>query len=196
VVNAFTLPGGSQYINRGLLLQLDGEGELASLLARGIAHNALRTASREATKAELTQLANVPLALSGPGALTPVGWSTAIPLAQLKMRRQDEFDADYFAVQYVYKAGYDPKCFIDFVQKVWGASLGTGKNIPKVFDTFPPLDERLAALRTEISAILPQRDGAIVNTAEFDTFKQRLPAQKSSPELKRPTDKMAAQPKP
>ncbi len=188
VVNAFTLPGGYQYINRGLLLRLHGEGELASLLARGIAHTALRSATREATKGELMQLATVPLILSGPGSLTSVGSSSTIPLTELKMRRQDELDADYFGVQYLYKAGYDPKCFADFVQRLWGTSSATAKNVPKVFSTFPPLDERLAALQNEISNILPLRDGAIVSTAEFDAFKERLPAQKAGPELKRPTE--------
>jgi predicted Zn-dependent protease len=171
VVNALTLPGGYQYINRGLLLQLHGEAELASLLARGIAHTALRSAAREATKGELMQLETVPLIL------TPAGWSSTIPLTELKIRRQDELDADYFGVQYLYKAGYDPKSFTDFVQRIWGTA--TAKNVPKVFSSFPPLNERLAALQNEISNILPPRDGAIVSTAEFDAFKERLPAQKS-----------------
>jgi len=179
VVNAFTLPGGHQYINRGLLLQLHAEAELASLLARGIAHTALRSTTREATKGQLMQLATVPLILSEPGSLTPVGWSLTIPLTELKIRRQDELDADYFGVQYLYKAGYDPKCFTDFVQRIWGTSSATAKNVPKVFSTFPPLDERLVALQNEISNILPPRDGAIVSTAEFDAFKERLRAQKS-----------------
>ncbi len=182
VVNAFTLPGGYQYINRGLLLQLNGEAELASLLARGIAHTALRSATGEATKGELMQLAPVPI-LSGPD-----GLNLAIPLVELKMRRQNELDADYFGVQYLYKAGYDPKCFTDFVQRIWGTNSMKAKNVPKALSTFPPLDERLAALHNEISNILPSRDGAIVSTAEFDAFKERLPAQKSGPELKRPTE--------
>src|SRR6266436_8983237 len=173
VVNALTLPGGYQYINRGLLLQLHGEAELASLLARGIAHTALRSATKAATKGELMQLATVPLIL------TPVGWSSTIPLTELKMRWQDELDADYFEVQYLYKVGYDPTCFTDFIQRIWGTSSATAKNVPTVLSTFPPLDERLAALQNEISSILPPRDGAIVSTAEFDAFKERLPAQKS-----------------
>lgn len=185
VANAFTLPGGYQYINRGLLLQLNGEAELASLLARGIAHTALRSATREATKAGLMQTATT---LSGPSGSAPDGRSLAIPLTELSFRRQDELDADYFGVQYVYKAGYDPKCFIDSVQRIWGTSSATGNNVQKVFSTFPPLDERLAALQNEISKILPPRDGAIVSTAEFDAVKQRLPTQKSGPVLERPKE--------
>jgi beta-barrel assembly-enhancing protease len=190
VVNAFTLPGGYQYINRGLLLKLQGEAELASLLARGIAHTALRSATREATKVDLMQVATGVLVLPGSASSIPLGSSSAIPLTELKFRRQDELDADYFAVQYVYKAGYDPKCFTDFVQRIWSTSSGTANNVQKVFSAFPPLDERLAALQDEITKILPPREGAIVSTAEFDVFKERLPAQKSGPELKRPTEDM------
>jgi len=49
-VDAFTLPGGYQYISLGLLLRLESEGELASVLARGIAHTALHSATREMTR--------------------------------------------------------------------------------------------------------------------------------------------------
>jgi len=189
LVNAVTLPGGYQYIDRGLLLQLHGEAELASVLARGIAHTALRSATREATKGELTQLATVPI-LSGPNDLNIANrLNIAIPLVVLKMRRQSELDADYFGVQYLYKAGYDPKCFTDFVQRIWGANPAMATNIPKAFSTFPPLEERLAALHNEISKTLPPKEGAIVSTAEFDAFKKRLPAAKSGPELKRSTEK-------
>jgi predicted Zn-dependent protease len=184
LVNAVTLPGGYQYIDRGLLLQLHGEAELASVLARGIAHTALRSATREATKGELMQLATVPI-LSGPNSL-----NAAILLVVLKMRRQNELDADYFGVQYLYKAGYDPKCFTDFVQRIWGANPAMATNVPKPFSTFPPLEERLATLHNEISKILPSKEGAIISTAEFDAFRERLPPAKSGPELKRREEKM------
>ena len=59
-VYAFTLPGGYQYISRGLLLQVQSEGELASVLARGIAHTALRSATKEATRANLTRVMTIP----------------------------------------------------------------------------------------------------------------------------------------
>ena len=60
------------------------------------------------------------------------------------------------------------------------------QNVPKVLRTFPPLDERLAALQNEISEIMPAREHAIVSTAEFDAFKERLRSQESDHELKRP----------
>jgi predicted Zn-dependent protease len=169
-VEAFTLPGGYQYVTRGLLRSLDGEAELASIMARGIAHTALRSATRLATKEQIIQIAGVPTpSTTGGTFLEP-------PLATLKIRRDDEFDADYFGVQYLYKAGYDPRCFTEVVQRIWGNSSTAGAKVPKVFSSFPPLDERLAALRKEISTILPPRADAIASTPEFDLFKERLRA--------------------
>jgi predicted Zn-dependent protease len=191
VANSFTLPGGYQYINRGLLLRLENEAEVASALARGIAHTALRSATNEATKGELMQLATIPLILSGPVGSSSNGVPLAVPVAQLKARRDGESDADYFGVQYLYKAGYDPKCFVSFVQRIWGSGITPTTKTPKVFSTYPPLDERLATLESEISKILPMRDGAKVSTSEFDALLERLRAQKSdgpkTPTLRTPS---------
>ncbi len=59
-INAFTLPGGYQYVNRGLILATNSEAELAGVLAYGIAHTALRTGTRQSTKGELMQLSSIP----------------------------------------------------------------------------------------------------------------------------------------
>ena len=174
-VTAFTLAGGYQYVSRGLLLRLESEAELASVLARGIAHTALRSATTQATKAQLTQ-ATVAAVASGPSGSSANG----VPLIQLKMKRADELDADYFGIQYVYKTGYDPKCFTTFLQRIWGSNATAATDSAlTVLGAYPPLDERLGALRKEISKILPPRDGAIISAPQFDVFKEHLQAQKS-----------------
>jgi predicted Zn-dependent protease len=187
-VMAFTLAGGYQYVSRGLLLRLENEAELASVLARGIAHTALRSATKEATKTQLMQVATVPVVASGPGNSSASGVPLTIPLVQLIMRRDDELDADYFGIQYVYKAGYDPECFTNFLQRIWGSNAAATVSTPKVLSDYPPLDERLAALRKEISKILPPRNGAIISTPEFDVFKDRLRDQESE-QSKQPPEK-------
>jgi predicted Zn-dependent protease len=137
------------------------------------------------------QLATIPLILSGPVGSSSNGVPLAVPVAQLKARRDGESDADYFGVQYLYKAGYDPKCFVSFVQRIWGSGITPTTKTPKVFSTYPPLDERLATLESEISKILPMRDGAKVSTSEFDALLERLRAQKSdgpkTPTLRTPS---------
>jgi beta-barrel assembly-enhancing protease len=165
-VKAFTLPGGHQYITRGLLLTLENEGELASALARGIAHTALRSGTKIATRAEMSQLAGVMITPPLETSTRAIGAS----LVELKAKREAEFDADYFGVQYLYKSGYDTKCFLDFI-----ARSGNGdKTVPETFREFPPVAQRLQALEQEIAQILPRRDGAVTSTKEFQDFTDSL----------------------
>jgi len=171
---AVTLPGGYQYISRGLLLQMENEGELAAVIARGIAHTSLRSATGLATRASLMKMMTVPLIFQGQDG--PKGTSTSdnglsVPLTYLKYSRDDESAADYFGVQYLYKSGYSPECFVSFVQKVWPPKTPP---VSKAFSSFPPLSERLEALRKEIQEILPTQSTAITNTEQFGAFRQHL----------------------
>jgi predicted Zn-dependent protease len=184
-INAFTLPGGFQYINTGLILQTDSEAELAGVLARGIAHTAIRSSTMEATKGELMQLSTIPLILLGPGGWAGSGnyqgLNLAIPITYLKFRRDAERAADFFGMQYLYKAGYDPESYTRFLERAWPDPVaGKNKNSTNVFSPFPPLSERLQSMRKEIATILPPQPGAIVTTAEFQEIKDRLRAWKAN----------------
>jgi predicted Zn-dependent protease len=166
------LLGGYQYITRGLLLQLQNEGELAAAIARGIAHTALRSATGEATRSGLMKMMTVPLIFMGQdGVAANSAAGLAVPLTILKFRREDESAADYFGVQYLYKSGYAPECFIGFMQKAWPPSSTVTVD---AFSPFPPLPERLKAIKKEMSKILPRRSGAITNTDEFVSFREHL----------------------
>jgi beta-barrel assembly-enhancing protease len=171
---AVTLAGGYQYLSRGLLLQMENEGELAAAIARGVAHTSLRSAARLATRASLMKMMTIPLILEGPDG--PIGNSTsdnslAVPLTFLKFRREDESAADYFGIQYLYKSGYSPECFISLIQKVWPPKAQPAS---EAFSSFPPLPERLEALRTEIQELLPKQTAPITNTESFATFREHL----------------------
>jgi predicted Zn-dependent protease len=180
---ALTLAGGYQYISRSLLLQMENEGELAATIARGIAHTSLRSATGLATRASLMEAMTVPLIF---GANSTSGQGFSVPLTLSKFSRDDESAADYFGVQYLYKSGYAPKCFISFVQKVWPPQA---QPTAKAFSPFPLLPERLESLRKEISEILPKQNSAVTNTESFLAFREHLlslaPPPKATP--KKPT---------
>ena len=194
-IDGLTLPGGFQYINKGLILQTETEGELASVLAYCIAYTALRGGTRIATKGEAMQLALIPLSLLGPGSWGGPGIyeaaNLAIPLTYLKFQRDFAFDADYFGLQYLYKSGYDPESAPRFYERAWPLTLVGSKPIPKTFSPFPPLEDRLKAMRTEIQKILPPRDNATVSTSDFETAKEHLrswnPPSPSDPGSGKPT---------
>jgi beta-barrel assembly-enhancing protease len=194
---AFTLPGGYQYVNRGLLLSVESEAELAGVLAHGIAHTALRSGTKEATQGDIAQLAMIPAMIFVPDGWpttavpSPAGKNLMIPLTALKSRREDELAADYFGLEYVYVTGYDPERYVNLVERIWPQ---VSSSIPPTFSTSPPLAERLAAMRKEIASILPKRNNAVVSTPEFSQFQERVRAwkptndgERQKPNLKKPT---------
>jgi beta-barrel assembly-enhancing protease len=165
-VDAVTISGGYQYITRGALQLLQNEGELASVLAHGIAHTALRSTARE----------NILMTLSR--ALGAVRFPASDPtmgsmLTDIGFRQQDEFDADYFGIQYLYKSGYDPQCFLDSIQRL-AKDSSYANPASTTFNTLPPAGDRVAALHKEVAAILPKKDNAITSTPEFIAFQEHL----------------------
>jgi beta-barrel assembly-enhancing protease len=200
--NAFTLPAGYQYINTGLLLKTESEAELAGILARGIAHTALRPHTRQATQGEILQLASIPSMIFMPSSMANYamyeGLNLSIPLSTFKFRRESEREADFFGLEYLYKSGYDPESLPHFLERM-SSQNSKSKNIPPAFDAFPPVSERVASMNKEIAKILPHRDNAIVSTPEFEIIRSRLRAShpnltadpsdnRSKPTLRKPGD--------
>ena len=178
VVNAFALPGGFFYVNSGLILHADEESELAGVMAHEIAHVCARHGTKQATKGEIAQLAMIPAMIFIPYTWTGYaiyqGMNFMIPLTFLKFTRDEEREADYLGLQYMYKAGYDPNSFITFFEKVEALEKKQPGTIPKVFATHPPTPDRIEAAQKEIATILPPRPEYIVTTSEFDMVKHRL----------------------
>ena len=194
-INAFALPGGFFYINSGLVMRADEEAELAGVMAHEISHVTARHGTRNATKAELTQLAMIPLILLGPGGWTGYGiyqgLNFLIPLQFLKFSRDAEREADFLGLQYMYKAGYDPNAYVTFFEKIQAEDRRRPGSIPKVFSSHPPTPERIQNTQKEIATILPTREQYIVSTSEFDLVKARLRSlqstRKAQPEPDKPT---------
>jgi len=178
VVNAFALPGGFFYVNSGLILHADEESELAGVMAHEIAHVCARHGTKNATKADIVQLASIPAMIFIPytwaGYALYQGMNFLIPLTFLKFSRDAEREADYLGLQYMYKTGYDPNAFVSFFEKIEAQEKKQPGTIPKVFATHPPTPDRIEAIQKEIATILPARDEYIVTTSEFDVVKRRL----------------------
>ena len=177
-INAFALPGGFFYVNSGLILHADEESELAGVMAHEIAHVCARHGTKTATKGEILQMATIPLMMLG-----PVGWAgyglyeglqIALPITFLKFSRNDEAQADYLGLEYMWKAGYDPNSFVTFFEKVEAEERKQPGTIPRIFSTHPPTPDRIQAAQKEIATILPPRPEYIVTTSDFDHVKRRL----------------------
>jgi predicted Zn-dependent protease len=175
-VDAFALPGGFLYVNRGLILLADEEAELAGVLAHEIAHVCARHGTRNSTRSEIARVATMSLIFLGPGGWAGyaifTGLKVGVPLTLLKFSRSAESEADYLGLQYMYKAGYDPNAFIAFFERM-DSEKGSG-GFATMFSTHPPARNRIRAIQREIATILPARDQYIVTTSEFDAIKSLL----------------------
>ena len=177
-VNAFALPGGFFYVNSGLILAADEEAQLAGVMAHEIAHVAARHGTEQYSKAQVLNLATVPLIFVGGG--IGYGLSQAagflIPLQFLQFSRGAEREADHLGMEYAYKAGYDPTAVITFFEKLQAQEKRKPGKLSKLFSTHPPTAERIEKAEQEIATILPDRPQHVVSTSEFDAVKARLEA--------------------
>ena len=175
-VNAFALPGGFFFVNTGLMLKADTEAELAGVMSHEIAHVAARHGTKQATKAELINIASIPLIFMGgwTGYAIRQGAGLAIPLGFLQFTQGAEREADYLGLQYMYKAGYDPTAFVDFFEKIQTLEKKKPGTLAKVFSTHPMTDNRIKAAQDEIQKILVAKPEYVVNTSEFNDVKNRL----------------------
>ncbi|HKV77988.1 MAG TPA: M48 family metallopeptidase [Candidatus Sulfotelmatobacter sp.] len=178
VVNAMALPGGFFYVNSGLILAADEEAEVAGVMAHEIAHVAACHAAREQSRANLMQLASIPLIFVG-GGIGYAGYEVsglAGMFGILKFSRNFEAEADYLGIEYMYRAGYDPSAFVSFFEKVQAMEKKKPGTLAKAFDTHPQNADRIQKSQDEIRKILPAKQQYVVTTSEFDEVKARLAA--------------------
>jgi predicted Zn-dependent protease len=179
-VNAFALPGGFLYVNSGLILAAEEESELAGVLAHEIAHVAAHHATRQMTRAQIFELASMPLIFvgGGLGVAAREAARLAAPLSMTKFSRGFEAEADYLGVEYLYKAGYDPLGFISFFERIQAQEKQKPGFIAKAFANHPQTGARIRKTQQEIATILPNRENYVVSTSDFDEVKSRLSAEK------------------
>ena len=178
VVNAMALPGGFFYVNSGLILAADEEAEVAGVMAHEIAHVAACHAAREMSRANLMQMASIPLIFVG-GGIGYAGYEAAGVAGMfgiLKFSRGFEAEADYLGIEYMYRAGYDPSAFVSFFEKVQAMEKKKPGTLAKAFDTHPQNADRIQKSQDEIRKILPAKPQYVVTTSEFDDVKARLAA--------------------
>ncbi len=175
-INAFALPGGFFYVDSGLILAADSESELAGVMAHEIAHVAARHATKNATRAQIFNLASIPLIFVG----GPVGYAVrevaglAVPMSFLKFSRDAEREADLLGLQYDYAAGYDPQTFVAFFEKLKAGEKEHKGMMAKAFSTHPMTSDRIKRAQAEIATMLPPKAQYIEDSSEFQEIKGRL----------------------
>ena len=184
-INAFALPGGFLYVNAGLIEKAETESELVGVIAHEIAHVTARHGARLMGKANIAnilfQAAQV-AALIFTGGVVGVGAYYALQygffglgmvlnLTLLGVSRDYEEEADQLGVQYAWNAGYDPRGFVSFFDKM-ASEEGYVKSA-SFFRTHPPFFERIVSTFSEIE-YLPPSQNLVVDSTEFQQIKERL----------------------
>src|SRR5262247_1628616 len=174
-VNAFALPGGFLYVNRGLLEAADNEAEVAGVVAHEIAHVAARHGVEQASKAELFNYMSIPLIFLGGigGYAIRQGLGLAVPLTFLKFSRGAEKEADRLGAQYMWAAGYDPNALITFFEKLQAKNKKKPGTLSKLFSTHPLTGDRIKEVN-ELIPRFPDRNEYQVSSSEFANVRNRL----------------------
>jgi Zn-dependent protease with chaperone function len=158
-INAFALPGGYMYVNRGLIEAAQNEGQLAGVMAHEMAHVALRHGTSQASKAYVAQTGlgllgglvgkDDPSAEQRIAALGGFGLNTLF----LKFSRTAEEQADITGAQMMAEAGYDPADMVDFFEILASEQDRNPGKVAQFFSSHPAPANRAANINEEIELL-------------------------------------------
>lgn len=174
-LNAFALPGGPMYVNRGMIEAARNEGELAGVMAHEISHVALRHSTAQATKqgSAKNTLGTIGLILGGAilggstGAQIGAGVATAW---QTKYSREYETQSDTLGARIMADAGYDPRDLANVFQTIAGQSRG---GAPEWLSSHPDPGNRFEKINRE-AQFLQVSSNPIKMTRDFERIQARF----------------------
>lgn len=172
VPNAWALPGGKIAVNRGLLMELNNEAELAAVLGHEVVHAAARHGAQAMTRGTLFQgaLAVGAIAMQDNDFADYIVGASQLGLQLINQRygRDAEREADFFGIQYMVRAGYDPDAAISLQETFVRLSEGRSQGwLDGLFASHPPSMERVENNRALVNELSPQLVGRDLETGEI-----------------------------
>lgn len=173
-INAFALPGGPMYVNRGMIEAAHNEGEMAGVMAHELSHVALRHGTAQASKAQKYGLLAGILGIGGQIIGGPAGAAAQIAgqgvgVYFLKFSREYETEADILGAQIMARAGYDPhdlaNMFKTIEQQSGGGGGGFLSDHPSPANRYERINQEAQYLRVE---------NPIRESREFSRIQARL----------------------
>ena len=173
-INAFALPGGPMFLNRGMIEASRSEAEMAGVMAHEISHVILRHGTAQATKGQKFQIGAVAGQVLGAivggaaGSVIAQGTQFGLGAYFLKYSREYERQADLLGAQLMARAGYDPRAMATMFQTIQGEG---GRSGPEWLSSHPDPGNRSAAITREASMIRVQGNA---DTGQFSSIKSQL----------------------
>ena len=191
-INAFALPGGPMFINRGMFEAAEKEGEVAGVMAHELSHVLLRHGTANATKAQnpwlqLGQIAGMiggEMVGGGLGGLIQQGTGFGLGTLMLRYSRDFEKQADILGTQIMARAGYDPRDLARMFETIERRSGGGG---PQWLSSHPNPGNRTAYINQEAALL---QVGPRPDQSQFNRVRSRFSSQppaKSMAEVERNT---------
>lgn len=173
-INAFALPGGPVWVNRGAVQAAGTESQMAASLAHEIAHISRRHAARQLSNAMVT---NFGLSLLG-ALLGNAGGGPAANIAAryvasgtfLQFSRDDEQEADRVGAGMMARAGWDPHGMIDLMESIREREKRDPGSVELFFSNHPSPKDRIALLMR----LVPRRRSGKRDSADFQSIRARL----------------------
>jgi Zn-dependent protease with chaperone function len=175
-INAFALPGGPMFVNRGMIEAARSEGEMAGVMAHEISHVALRHATAQATETQKFQIGSVlgqiaGAVIGGPaGGVIAAGSQIGFGAGALKYSRKYETQADILGAQIMARAGYDPRDLANMFRTI--AQQGGGSGGPEWLSSHPNPGNREQRIMQEASML--RVEGGRGDSAQFRQIQSRL----------------------
>jgi predicted Zn-dependent protease len=177
-VNAFAVPGGYIYINRGLIERAATMSELAGVLGHEIGHVVERHGLEQMARMQNTQLGvNIAYVLLGrqPGTVEQVALQGGASAFFASHSRADENQADVVAVQYMVQSGIDPNGMVTMFQRLIEEQQRSPSAVEQWFSTHPLTQDRIENVRSLIAATGSTGNLRRDNQA-YQTFRSRVRA--------------------
>ena len=185
-VNAYAFPGGSIACTRGILLDLDNEAQLAALLGHELGHVNARHTAQQMSKGAITQVfvggLSVLAGVAGGGLGQVAAQLGTIGAGALlaSYSRDNEREADALGMEYMVKAGYDPKGMVGLMDMLRSLNKSKPSAIELMFSTHPMSDERYATAVKRAKEDYPKAASLPVYRERYMDNTERLRAQKEA----------------
>jgi beta-barrel assembly-enhancing protease len=177
-VNAFAIPGGHIYINRGLIERANNLSELAGVLGHEVGHVVHRHGIEQMQRQQNAELGvNLAYILLGraPSGVEQVGLQLGAGAFFARHSRQAEFEADAVAIEYMIASGIHPRGLVTMFEHLIAERNRTPGTVEQWFSTHPLTEDRIAALSQSIDAIPASRlQNLSTDSQAYQQFRQRV----------------------